>query len=60
MNRPGPARTGQDACVTFWSRLSEAYFSVPVGDTSFCSYYNLEQLYKIVLSEHETIISKNL
>ena len=29
--------TGQDASVTFWSRFSEAYFSVPVGDTSFCS-----------------------
>ena len=30
MNRPG-----QEASVTFWSRFSEAYFSVPVGDMSF-------------------------
>ena len=33
----GPARDGQDASLTFWSRFSETYFSVPVGDTSFCS-----------------------
>ena len=30
----GPAKT---LGMTFWSRFSEAYFSVPVGDTSFYS-----------------------
>ena len=32
-----PARPGQDASVTNWSRFSEAYFSVPEKDMSFCS-----------------------
>ena len=41
----GPAWPGQDASVTFWSRFSEAYFSISVGDARWVFALNVEKYF---------------